>query len=228
MTPTITTNDRGRIRRHPAFGSITLTTVSSSREDVLNGSDVRHSQCITLRINSADSVESESGTEFMHAGQNQIEVDLTALQLGQLLSSMNRGDGVACTIRSIAGERLPRISAVRDVAGTVDANQVASFNKLKADIKAASERIETEAGLSKTKRAELTRMLGNIAERITGSAAYYQEQLTRHVEASIADAKADIAMFSKVNGVAAPTLPYTLTTTHTEQLDDLDATPAAR
>jgi len=100
---------RGEVKEtHPAFGLIGLSRVSCSPSAVLFGSAVKHGHYVELTIKEAER-HSSIYRDFNFGRTELIKVAFSGTQLGELLTSMNVGDGVPCTITRFNGESRPRI-----------------------------------------------------------------------------------------------------------------------
>jgi hypothetical protein len=92
--------------KHPSFGVIGWSrqhTVGGHAGANLFGSDLKHSEIISLRISTASRARDLSNT-WIHADKQIVEVNMSATQFADFLTSPNMGDGVPCTIRHTQNE----------------------------------------------------------------------------------------------------------------------------
>ena len=82
---------------HESFGMVGLSRFSGG-EQVYFGSSIKHSGGITLRIKKAK-VERHLNRDWYFGTDLICEVDLSASQFTELITNMNVGDGVPCTIK---------------------------------------------------------------------------------------------------------------------------------
>lgn len=86
---------------HPSYGMIGYSRVQHAGRTRLFGSAVdRHSNTIRLQISAGVRVHHLS-QDWYHAEKELIEVELSAAQFAEFLTTANVGSGVPCTIRHI-------------------------------------------------------------------------------------------------------------------------------
>lgn len=83
--------------QHPSHGMVSLSRGSGDRR--LFGSHMeKHGTWVTLRVKRAET-KFEHGQRFIHARGSVCEVVLSAAQFAELITNMNVGEGVPCTLR---------------------------------------------------------------------------------------------------------------------------------
>lgn len=90
---------------HDSFGMIGFSRVTHSPgRNLLFGSHLdRHHETIVMRVKTAERSHGLSH-DWHHGRRELIEVEMSPMQFAQLLTSMNFGDGVPCTIRFLTGK----------------------------------------------------------------------------------------------------------------------------
>lgn len=87
---------------HPSYGTISISNTSSTGTPLFN-SDVRHGHFISIRISEAH--RNIDGThEMVMADKQLIEINMTAAQFAEFITTPNRGSGTPCTLRYVAGD----------------------------------------------------------------------------------------------------------------------------
>lgn len=83
--------------QHPSHGMVSLARGSGARR--LFGSHMdSHATFITLRVKRAET-QFRHGQRYIHAHGSVCEVVLSSAQFAELITNMNVGDGVPCTLR---------------------------------------------------------------------------------------------------------------------------------
>jgi len=100
--------------KHPSYGVIGLSRISHGMgRNLLFGSHLdRHQETVELRIYRASRMVESTSHEWFYAddrGSPIAIVELSPAQFAQLLTTMNVGDGVPCTIRNVDGESIPNV-----------------------------------------------------------------------------------------------------------------------
>ena len=103
--------DREREHHHPSYGMVRIIQQQSSRGQYLFGSSVAdHHQLFTLRIHHGMAYEDNVGTgelRFMSAGRVPIvEVQMSAAQFVEMITTHGVGAGVPCTISRIDNQSI--------------------------------------------------------------------------------------------------------------------------
>ena len=96
---------------HPSWGMVEFSRVEHGGPCRLFGSSLtNHGTTIILRVREA-SRKHGLGQDWYHGSHSKelIEVELSAAQFAGLLTTMNIGNGVPCTIRHVQGERRPNV-----------------------------------------------------------------------------------------------------------------------
>lgn len=96
--------------KHPAFGMVGFSRRQGNPGRLFGSSLKMHESYVTLSIRTAERIR-ESGYDRFYGSirGDLIEVDLSAAQFAELLTTMNVGIGVPCTIRHVDGKRVDLI-----------------------------------------------------------------------------------------------------------------------
>lgn len=85
--------------KHPSYGTVRFSRVSTSGKTRLFGSSMsKHMSTILLTVREAERSHDLS-RDWIHGHKEIVEVELSAAQFAELLTTMNVGSGVPCTIR---------------------------------------------------------------------------------------------------------------------------------
>jgi gas vesicle protein len=178
---------------HPAFAQIGANRVSGGA--TLYGSDFNHQNYISIRI-AKSSLRRSLSNDWLVADLNPyIEVDLSEAQWATFVSSLNVGQGVACTLRYRNGEgvaRLPNPESRKDQftkeARETCAESIDRINDLCAMIEAT--------GLSKKAKEELQKQAQRAASSMTSSLPFVMDQFGEHMEQTTEKAKIEINAYA--------------------------------
>ena len=91
--------------KHPAYGVLGFSKVTSSNGTPLFGSTLRHNQLIKMTVRRA-SVERNLNRDWVHGDEILLEAELSYNQFVEALISMNVGDGTPITLTYVEGERV--------------------------------------------------------------------------------------------------------------------------
>ena len=195
---------------HPAFGMISLCRTTSTPSAVLFGSAVKHGHYISLTIKEAERTAGQ--THDWYFGRRElIRVVISGTQLGDMLSSMNVGDGVPCTIERFNGECRPRIEEFSTVQAQAQEQMEADLDRLFSKSKILLERareIVTAGAPKKADKEELLSMLTQLSHGIGGNIKFAGKCFDEKVEKMVTQAKGEVETFinSKIHSAGLEAL----------------------
>jgi len=182
---------------HPAFGMISLCRTTCSPPTVLFGSAVKHGSFISLTIKEAQRCSSQSH-DWYFGRRELIRVTISGTQLGDMLSSMNVGDGVPCTIERFNGEGRPKIEEFSTVQAEAQAQMSEQLDRLFDKSKAALEKARSivERGApKKADKEELLSLLTQLSHGIGGNIKFAGKCFDEKVEKMVTQAKGEVEAF---------------------------------
>lgn len=189
----------GKIMQHPAYGVIGLTRTTCQPAMNLFGSHVRHSSFITLRIHTAEK-DTHGDYEFVHARKPLCEVMLSGTQLGDLLTSMNVGDGVPCTIRMRETDwNIPAIddeeTPISESRKSMNARLQEVMGKTDRMIGEAKSLLKDKKSLNKGELTSLVNKLDMIHQDIFSNLPFVAKCFDEKIEKTVTHAKGEVDAF---------------------------------
>lgn len=190
------THDKYGNEVHPAFGMISAGRVSigggPGSGSVLFQSDIKHGHTVRITISRATR-KRDLNHDWVHSGQELIEVELSEAQWASFVSSMNTS-GVPCTLRRTENdvfvpglEYQPRLA---ESMGEVKDAAVKAFGGIREAMQAYEKAIEEKAGAKTIKEAR--RKLHYAIEHSGANMHFAAKSLVEHTENVVQKARADI------------------------------------
>lgn len=192
-------SDKEHRETHPSYGMVGISRVSiggSAKMRLFGSSLDRHYSTIRLRIHEAERIHS-LGQDRFHARRCVVEIEMSAAQFAEFVTTPNVGDGVPCTIRYVNNERIadppdgPRVEAemvregfdenVRKVAARLDA-----LMKMAAKL----EKVAPSAADRKEIAHEIRMARQEIASNLPFMLNQFEEATTRITTAAKAEVEA--------------------------------------
>lgn len=186
--PIATPSDRGTRYNHPAFAQIRASRVSGHQ--TLYGSDFIHHNYVTVSICRSE-LERHLSNDWPYGKQEIIEVMMSEAQWASMISSMNVGSGVQCTLNHLNGKPVPGIPFIRQVDSEFRKEALESVSDAVAEIDKALAAVDA-LGLSKPKAAQIRDKLTAAKRSISSTLPYVAEQFDEHMEETVEKAKAEI------------------------------------
>jgi len=192
------TGSSGYTESHPAYGLVGLCRTTCSPGMNLFGSSVKHGNYISLTIKRAKKEHSLS-RDWYFGGDELIKISISGVQLGELLTSMNVGDGVPCTIERFNGEGVPDIPAGTTVTEEYHeefVQQVRATNeRSKKLIAKAEEILKTGGTIKKDERSQLLGHLHHLNMEIGSSLEFMAKSFDEKMEKTVGQAKGEVEAF---------------------------------
>ncbi|MEW1548353.1 hypothetical protein [Streptomyces tsukubensis] len=177
---------------HPAFGVAVVTRRSGGGRSLFQ-SDLLHTETVSLSVHTALR-RRDLNHDWVHPGQEIVEIEMSLAQWGSLVSSMGLGSGVPVTIRSTERDAfLPEIphqprtaENLREVREVTDR----MYARVKEATAALHEAIHAKKGVRAVKEA--LGALENAVAHVGSNAEFAVDSLVEAGEQVVAQARADI------------------------------------
>jgi hypothetical protein len=187
-------NDK-KIDNHTTFGLIQFSRVSGAGR--LFGSPLpNHFGTIRVRIHKAERVH-ESGQDYYNADQQYIEVELSASQFAEAITTMNVERGVPCTVRRLDGKDMGQVPDT-EANETVRAEEsfktrVAGFVN---DVRHKGKALDAILGkdrIGKDDRAAIREIITHVVREVESNAPFFLTLFTESAGKVVVKAKSEIA-----------------------------------
>jgi len=186
--------------KHPSFGTVKFSRVSIGGGGArLFGSSLRdHASAIKLTIRDAERVH-RNGLDYICGGTELIEVWLSQAQFAELLTTMNIGTGVPCTIRFIHDVGV--IDGIQDVLLETERSIKGFEGSLEQIVERITERsVEIEKMMRKQKLSKddkefVVWTINKVLQDVTSNWPYVLEQFGKAVEKTVVAAKSEVDAF---------------------------------
>jgi len=187
-------------KSHESFGMVQFNRVSSSPPKIFFGSSVRSGHYIELTIHSAKKVQDGSHISYF-ADRQIINVRLSPNQFSELLTTMNVGNGVPCTLQRIQGETIEDCTDEDDIRELHKQDFRKQIYTATKDVEEAITEVEKVVDISKAsfgigKRKELLKSLKHVLMILKSNLPYYHSQFDEAVDKTLAEAKAELDSFT--------------------------------
>lgn len=156
---------------HETFGMISFSRRTGNPGRLFGSNLPWHESFLTLKISNAERHFS-LGYERFYARQSAklIEVDISAAQFAQLITTMNAGDGTPCTIRYIDKKQTGPIPPFESESDKVKTSFRRAAKGVSQDVKKDHEKLASileKKTLSKEDRKEIQKMFDKVDRTLT-------------------------------------------------------------
>lgn len=194
---------------HPSYGMIAFNRSMGGRPVRLFGSPLEeHYGTVRIVIGSGTRIHEHNMDRYHGSLRGEhMEVEMSAAQFAEVLTSMNQGSGIPCTIRYIAGVRIEDPPAVKTETRKIQSEFKETIDGYAAKAKEYAAEIMTLCERLPAKTRERIRInLDVIRQQLTSNVPFVLKQFTEATTRVVTAAKHEIDQFAQHVGVARPPL----------------------
>lgn len=203
----------GERQDHESYGILGFHRASCSGAQPLFGSSIKHRDTIMLTLKTGH-MRRSLNEDWFYGDRTLFEVEMSATQFADLITSLNQGDGVPVTIRRMRDGSLHKCEAPPFVDR--GALHRAEFKEHLDDVYATSRRLIHELEekfankktFSKADQKEILDICRRISQNIGCNQGFQISQFDRQMERTTTEAKGEIEAFfqNKINQIAQQAL----------------------
>ncbi len=193
IAPTVTKLDSprdGHRKTHPAYGVIGVSRVQGS-PGTLFGSEVKQTTSFIQITLSAAEEDWHLSQSWIHGRQPLVSVNMSHGQFAEMITTLNVGNGVPCTIRHLPGEELPHIADDSTVHEQIKADVKDTANEA-VDLLKELQAAISEAKLPKGVQNRLLELARQAAARLDNSLPFVLDQYAEALDTMKARAATEV------------------------------------
>ena len=182
--------------KHESFGVAGFFRRTGGNYNLF-GSSIKHGSTVSLKIKRA-SRKRDLHQFWIHGEEELIEVLFSPNQFAQLLTSMNVGDGVPCTIQYVGRKKMDDCPAVETrelfVQEFEDDVQKA-MNDARKICNEVTELLSGKGNITQADRKAIIGKLGNLMQHINSNMPFVQSQFNEAMDDTVTEARAEVEAF---------------------------------
>jgi len=186
-----------RTESHKSFGQVSFSRISGSTGR-LYGTSITHENTIILEISESQFTR-HLNQYWYHPKDKLIEVQMSQSQFAELITSMNMGAGVPCTIRFIKGkgliEKPKSYDNVRDEFKKEFQQEINRITENSQIALKTAKNILSQKTIKKSELSELVTVLNSIEQDLKENLRFVASQFDRQTDKSVNEAKAEVESF---------------------------------
>lgn len=185
---------------HESYGIVSLSRCEGSHEKLFGSSIKDHRTYVSLRIMHGKKIHNLSQDWYSVNGRTPIiKVDMSAAQFAELITTMNIGDGVPCTIRSQDGVKMDKppddddmeIEKIRSGFKGQTKELANKLEKFRSEVETLFE----GKSVTKKDREEILKQLSMFIQAIHSDIPFVLDQFEEAAERVVTTAKAEVDAF---------------------------------
>lgn len=193
--------DSEEVLRHESFGQISFNRVSGSAN--FYGSELRQQHYISMELHSS-LIRRELSKDWYYADKLITRLRMSAGQFSELITNMNHGSGIPCTIEFADGKRiaeLPEQESRKEFVHRKFDERMSQFADKIRDERDKAKEIIKKKTLSKDDIRALTMHLDYITQEISSNIPFFAKCFQETVDEVIFEAKLEVenAIQHKIN-----------------------------
>lgn len=190
--------DKERVERHPSYGLVSFSRRQGNPGTLFGSALNNHHSYITLSIRKGEKVIDDTGSERFYGQLRDglMEVDLSPSQFAELLTTMNVGMGVPCTIRYLNGEEVQKppplqmeIQNIREALATEFQKAAARFKDGRKVIEGL---LEKKTPLTREDKVKIREVIAISDRLLLDTSPYLMTLFQEATEKVVTHAKAEI------------------------------------
>jgi hypothetical protein len=185
------------VKKHESFGMVGLSRVSCNPPDNLFGSSIKHGTYIELSIKRAE-YHRDLSRDWFFARDEIVSVKLGPSQFCDLITNMNVGEGVPCTLNYVMREKM------QDVP--IEDKRVQFRNEFDKDMEGIASRLDRAvAKLEELKKSKtikkgdiesLRDMVLMARQDIKSNVPFVNNSFAEQMDKTVTEAKAEVEAFA--------------------------------
>lgn len=191
------TREREKIT-HPSFGMIGFTRTQCGGNVPLFGSELAGDSYIELVIQPAEMERDLSNDWFYGRGRGgnyHAKVRMTPVQFSELITNMNVGDGVPCTVIEVKGEKIEQRATYESKKDATHRQFRTSMNAFANGLMEDKKNIDAickKAAPAKKDFQEVANLASHMIQEITSNLPFFMKTFQEAADKVVVEAKAEV------------------------------------
>jgi hypothetical protein len=188
---------------HPCFGQVRFTRTNSNGTNFY-GSELKQDNYIALEVEPSEIQRDLSQDRYYSKHFPLIRIRMTANQFAELLTSMNHGSGVPCTIERLNGvkvEDLPVQESRKEFIHRKFEDRMKAFAVTLKEKQAKVKELSAKKTLTKADQQELNWTVEWLTQEVASNIPFFAKCFQETIDYSVNEAKSEIenAIQHKIN-----------------------------
>lgn len=185
-------DEDAKITTHESYGMAGFYRTQGGHYNLF-GSAINHNNTISLVVSRGEHIR-RLNTDWYHAKEQLIEVRFSQTQFAELLTTMNCGNGVPCTLEYVYGKQMPpcpEVNKKREIQNEFR-DRMKELGARLSKITASADALAANSKPTKADRESLRKEIGRLVTEITSNLPFVAECFAETVEETVTQAKGEI------------------------------------
>ncbi len=190
--------------KHPSFGQIRFSRINGRAH--FYGSELAQDHYIQMEVKASEFQRSLTDDRYYNIGQPLIKVRISSGQFAELITSLNMGGGVPCTIERLDGRKiddLPFQESRKEFVHRKFEDRMADFTDTLAERQKRALELVSKKTLSKEDMNELKNTITSLTTEVKSNIPFLVKCFQETVDNVIHEAKTEVdnAIMHKITSV---------------------------
>lgn len=195
--------------KHESFGQISFTR-TQGREQTFYGSELPQDHYVSMEIRQSEVQRDLTNEWYRTYGIPLIRIRMSSGQFAELITSMNMGSGVPCTIERLMGKKVdefPEIESRKELVHRKFEERMKQFADTIRENKIKAKEIVKKKTLSKQDVWDLSLQLDFLTQEIEQNIPFFAKCFQETMDDVVFEAKTEVenAIRHKINVIAGVT-----------------------
>lgn len=184
------------VKSHSSWGMVGISRRQGSPSPLF-GTSIKHGTTMTLTIHLCEKHRGLN-RDWFHAKERLIEIELSASQFAELITTMNIGDGVPCTIRHTekgAIQYADEENKIEQHSKEFNSSMAKIANDFNKTVEEATDILENKPNISKADRGKILEGLRKLLQDVRTNIPFFKRQFDEQMDKTIVEAKAEVEAF---------------------------------
>lgn len=179
---------------HPSYGQVSFSRISTGGKVAFYGSDLSVDHYIELRIATSELIRSLTNDRYRNI-ERIVELRMTPNQFSELITSMNMGTGVPCTLEFVNGKQVNKLGLVesrKDYTHRQFQNRMQQFAAKLSENRSIAKKLIAKKTLSKEDQKALEWQIDWIVQETSQNIPFFAECFQEQMDKVVLEAKTEV------------------------------------
>ena len=180
--------------KHPAFAQIYFSRVSGGGQKFY-GSELPQDHYITMELHNSEISRELTQDRYYNTGVPVVKVRMTSGQFAEMITSMNIGTGVCCTLERREGKKvedLPEVENRKEFVHRKFEDRMKDFSSTMVTNKNRVKELTSKKTLSKADQHELNMLVEGMTQEISSNIPFFAKCFQETMDEVVFEAKLEV------------------------------------
>jgi len=191
--------DDHEIETHESYGMVGIHRQTGGHPSLF-GSSIKHNAQIAITVKRAEK-NRHLNTDWYHGRGTLIEIVMSPTQFAEMITSLNVGDGIPCTLRHVSDgplkemERPPEVKQRQIFEDEFKKDMKSITQTIYGDVDEAQGLMLKKGTITVKERQKVSNIIGRIVGHVRDHLPFIQSQFNEAMDKTVLEAKGEVEAF---------------------------------